>query len=314
MTLYAGLSSRLAKFLEWTMFLLLSGSGVAGLIVAASSPGSGTSRETIITVLLSLLSLAIGLERVVLILRFAGSAEASYVHLEEILKGIDSKLSGQSIKIDDLVSEVGSLELAAQASVLANYRRHLSEYLAEVFGSLWEKRIATLREAIEEGEVILDRRQDFRDFYLRTLNHFRSQGTPVEFVATSLPSVKYFWDDEALKAVAQFVDSSERRMRRIFIVSEKDLDDEEVKDVMRKQSASNVRVFTAWNTTVKKELTHRFIMVETTRSIAWEVFAREGEPTEIESVKVTTNSNRIDYLWQEIDAIAASPFEPKEPN
>lgn len=271
--------------------LLLAAAGLMGLAISFWPGAEGELPRVTLTVL-STLSLALGVERAVVMVKISNSVR----ELGEATKSIEHKLQ----RIDDLLLD--RFVPNAKAST-DSYKSYLDSYLSKVFQELLADRTGRFNGAILKGELILDSKEDFAHFYIGALKYFAKDKS--EFVATSLPSKGYFWTDTTLAAVAEFVRSGSR-MSRIFLIDHEDPQNAEVLKILDTQKKSGISVFTTHPNSVSARLRETLILADRRKRIAWEVHTNgTGEPKEI---LITTNIARVEALLAEIDAMHKEPY------
>jgi len=188
--------------------------------------------------------------------------------------------------------------------LMEDYHRSLDPYLQGVFNNFLRERIERLRRSVAHEEIILDDKEDFIHFYVKTLQHYH--GRNARFTATSLPSRSYFWDDFTLSAIGEFIKLG-GEMTRIFVVDDESGRSLSTREVMAEQSARGVNVFTTHSRGLSRRLRSTFIMVEHDKRIAWEVRVQEGT-ADILDITITTKPSRIAELEIELSQIHKIPY------
>lgn len=271
--------------------LLLAVAGLIGLTISFW-PGAEGELPRVTLSVLSTLSLALGVERAVVMVKIRNSIR----ELGEATKNIDHKLQ----RIDDLLLDRFVPDAKASTD---SYKIYLDPYLSKVFQELLADRTGRFNSAILRGELLLDSKEDFVHFYIGTLKYF-SKGK-AEFIATSLPSQGYFWTDATLAAVAEFVRSGSK-MSRIFLIDHEDPQNDKVTRILESQKQSGISVFTTNRNSVSARLRETLILADRSKKIAWEVHTNgTGEPKEI---LITTNPSKVKALLGEIDAMHKEPY------
>lgn len=150
---------------------------------------------------------------------------------------------------------------------IKNLPSHLDPDLARVIGPEVDELVSQVTSIIEKKTLRLTNKERFRAVYQRALqSHPRSH-----FVATSFPSISFFWRNERIEqTIAGFIKAG-GRMERVFFLHESDpsLDDES-RRILRIQSSIGVEVYVAPLCSIPNEF-RRLVMTDTGCSIGWEL-------------------------------------------
>lgn len=148
-----------------------------------------------------------------------------------------------------------------------NLRSQLDRELARVIGPEVDELVSQVTSIIEEKTLRLTNKERFREVYQRALlSHPRSH-----FVATSFPSIGFFWRNEGIEqTIARFI-AAGGTMERVFFLRETDLSvNDEARRILRIQASIGVKVYTAPLRRIPEEF-RRLVMTDTEGSIGWEL-------------------------------------------
>lgn len=272
--------------------------GILGLILSIADVFMDLSLlikdPSIITLLLlSGLTISIGLERIFSlksitskIEEIGGKHDSSYELLEIIHSHVAEK------KIDDIRSFIESMPSGLKL-IVDDKIKPLIEGLNEL--------------VVHKKITITIRDQDiFKIFFKNVLKDNPSS----TFVATSLPTKDYFWDDDNFfKKMADFVEGGGEIKRIFFLESEDSLKDQEVIEVLTKHRDSNVEVYTlVKDSTLEWEYYHPFF-TDVDGSLGWEA---NLDSQSIKKITITANEKTIDNynttFTRLIEEYDAKPF------
>lgn len=180
--------------------------------------------------------------------------------------------SGIVNKLDNLQSYLLALQSYVQSETTAqilSLRKQVDPNLEAVFGEQISNLLASVERALKERSIQLEDVDLFRYFYKRTLEQYPR----ATFFATSLPYQRYFWKNQPIEqAIAHFI-AGGGKMKRLFFLNEaKDLNNEEVKEILATQCNIGVEVYVVELSNVPLYL-RRFFLVDSKERIAWETFA-----------------------------------------
>lgn len=283
----------LERILELILIVLLIAAGAAGAVVSmldflgvdyVEGPWRWLKGpQPIALMIVGLLALSLGLERLLFFKR-----------VEEKLAEIEERISGEM--------DVNQM------------RKLFDKNLDKVFG----KRLLPLLEQIEkarrEKTITLSGKDDieywFPRFFSETLKAFPNS----RFVATSLPYPEYFWKHEhILEEIKSF--TRHGSMERIFFLTrESDINKEAVRNILKQQHESGVKVYA---TDVSKFPEHlkakanEFMMVAWDEDIGWHAEARNRRMRKVKATADRDTVSRYRQVFEEIKNLRSTwPYSP----
>jgi hypothetical protein len=226
-------------------------------------------------------SVAAVLSVVVAVLDFSGILHAeSWKWLEERVPIITLLVAGMSLGLitslivhhmEELERRLHTMQRSVESTVpekLAGIRNLVDPNLDRVIGSHVADLLEQLNRLIRNRTYELGDVELFRAFYKGALEAYKGS----HFVATSVPSEKFFWRNQSTeRAIAQFIHDGGKMTRIFFISSLDELNNEETRRILITQMDMGVEVYTATTGGVPAPL-RRFFMVEKEGRIAWEPF------------------------------------------
>ena len=159
--------------------------------------------------------------------------------------------------------------LAALGGVVTGYpslRRFLHPNIDSILGPHISDMLEQLSRVLRYKTFDLTDLELYRALYKRTLDTYKG----AHFLATSIPSAKFFWKNQSTEqAISTFIRSGGKMTRIFFLSSPDEAKHEEARKILLTQCEAGVQVYTSLVSGVPGPL-RRFFLVDTEGRIAWE--------------------------------------------
>ncbi len=175
-------------------------------------------------------------------------------------------------KITELQQQLNHVSSTIEIEHMHASLKQMNPTLRKIFEDRLLHLIGFFEEAVKDGKVIVDSGDEYRNYYISTLQAFPG----ATFYATSFLKVSYLWNDPVVEdALKDFIQKNGGKLTRIFFVRDSDdLNAPEIREVLDRLCKIGVEVHWIQSNSVFNDLKRNFL-VEANGAIAWETFMYE---------------------------------------
>lgn len=185
-----------------------------------------------------------------------------------------------------------------QVENLSLLQEHLDPRLEQIFGGEIKNALRLVQDALKHQRVSFTAVDQFVRYYKKTLEAHPK----THFLATSLPYSSYFWNEARVKLFKDFIEKG-GKFTRVFFVTEQEMQDPEVRDILDKQRGVGIEVHVCNLNMISPRLV-RYYVIDRDARIGWSIVINSKK--EITQVTATTNRQDTSQFANDFEELLRS--------